>query len=107
MRSVLVVAALMTAGSAWAGVTEPEQRADDEFDVMNLLTREHLHDLNDELWNAYGQVTWIESFKLPFHAPYTNFNGSTNSLLPDFENSFTISATLYGGVKLWHGAEFY
>jgi hypothetical protein len=107
MRSVLVVAALMTTGRAWAGVTEPEKRADDAFDFMNLITREHLHDLDDELWNAYGQVSWIESFKLPFHAPYTNLDGSTNSLSTSFENSFTITATLYGGVTLWHGAEFY
>src|SRR5215475_5270559 len=108
MRSHLVVVALVVASTrAHAGVTEPEKRADDAFDFMNLLTRYHLHDLDDEDWNVYGQATWIQSFKLPFHAPYTNVGGSTNSLLPDFETSFTGTFTLYGGVKLWEGAEFY
>jgi hypothetical protein len=45
--------------------------------------------------------------KLPFHAPYTNLGGSSNSLLPDFETSFTGTFTIYGGVKLWHGGELY
>ncbi len=108
MRSVLVVLALLAAStSARGGVTEPEERADDEFDVMNLLARRHLHDLGDEDWNAYGQATWIETFKLPFHAAYTNAGGSSNSLGTDFETSFTGTATLYSGFRLWSGAEFY
>ena len=108
MRSVLVALALVaTTPRAHAGVVEPEERADDEFDIMNVLARRHLHDLADESWNAYGQVTWIETFKLPFHAPYTNAGGSSNSLSPDYENSFTGTATLYAGAKLWPGAELY
>ena len=107
MRSYLVVVALLASATARAGVTEPEERADDEFDVMNVLARHHLHDLDDEDWNAYGQATWIHTFKLPFHAPYTNANGSSNSLSPDFETSFTGTFTLYGGMRLWSGAELY
>src|SRR3974390_3371413 len=108
MRSCRVVLALLAAAPrARAGVVEPEERADDEFDVMNVLARRHQHDLNAETWNAYGQGTWIETLKLPFHAPYTDVGGSTNSLSPDLENSFTLSATLYGGVKLWPDAALY
>ena len=106
MRWAPLVVLFVTA-SVEAGVVEPEQRDDDEFDFMNVLARRHLHDLTDESWNAYGQVTWIQTFKLPFHAAYTNLDGSSNSLSPDYENSFTGTATIYAGAKLWPGAELY
>jgi high affinity Mn2+ porin len=57
----------------------------------------------EETWNAHGQFTYISSFKPSFPAAYTNLNGSTNSLSPDAEWSFTASATLLVGVKLWPG----
>jgi hypothetical protein len=74
---------------------------------MNLLTQHGLHDLSDESWNAYGQFTYISSWKLPFQAPYTNKNGSVNSLITDPERSFTGTFTLFFGLRLWHGAEAY
>jgi hypothetical protein len=77
------------------------------FDFMNLLSRFGLHDLDNERWNAYGQFTYITSFKVPFSAPYTNANGSIHSLSPDYERSFTGSFTLFFGVKLWRGGEIY
>lgn len=75
--------------------------------MMNVLSALGLHDIENESWNAYGQVTWISSLKLPFHAPYTNLNGGHMSLVPGFEHSFTGSATLYLGVRLWKGGEAY
>jgi hypothetical protein len=42
-----------------------------------------------------------------FPAAYTNLNGSTNSLLPGSERSFTGTATAYLGLKAWHGGEIY
>jgi hypothetical protein len=103
----LLLALLASTRLAHADGPEPSPRDDDEFDVMNALARHHLHDLSDERWNAYGQFTVINSLKLPFHAPYTNVGGSSNSLLPDLEDSFTITATIYAGVKLWSGGELY
>jgi len=47
------------------------------------------------------------SWKLPFKAPYTNANGSTNSLIPDPERSFTGTFSLFFGLKLWPYAELY
>lgn len=98
---------LLTAAQAAAQIARPTPRAEDAFDVMNLLKDLGLHDIDDETWNAYGQVTWISSLKLPFRAPYTNANGSNMSLVPEFEHSFTGSATLYLGVRLWKGGEAY
>jgi high affinity Mn2+ porin len=103
---------LVFATAALAKTTEPGPREDDAFDFMNLLTRHHLHDLEDERWNIYGQITWISSFKLPYHAAYTNPFGTNgcdhcNSLTTDFEHSFTGTATLWLGARLWRGAEAY
>ncbi len=75
--------------------------------LMKTLTREGLHNLDHEWWNAYGQFTYIYGWKQAFSAPYTNLNGSTNSLLPNPEQSFTGSATLYVGLKPWHNGEVY
>ena len=74
---------------------------------MKVLTDDGLHNIEDENWNAYGQFTYISSWKPSFSAAYTNLNGSINSLLPTAERSFTATVTLYLGVKLWKGAEAY
>lgn len=84
-------------------VAPPAQRVD----AMHLLAERGLHELDDERWNAYGQLTYISSWKLPFTAAYTNLGGSNNSLLPGPERSFTGTVTAYLGVKLWPGAEVY
>jgi high affinity Mn2+ porin len=86
-----------------ADATEP----DGDFDFMHLLARHGLHDLSPEHWNAYGQMTFIGSLKLPFSARYTNFGGSMNSLVPQLEESYTGTATLFVGLALWRGAELY
>lgn len=77
------------------------------FDFMKLLSCEAGHDLHDETLNAYGQLTYISSWKLPFAAKYTNAGGSPNSLSPDAERSFTGTATVYLGLRPWPGAELY
>lgn len=105
---VAVVAAPLGAPApAHAQASPPAGHEDIAFDFMNLLARHGLHDLENERWNAYGQFTYITSFKLPFSAPYTNANGSVNSLVPDYERSFTGTFTLFFGVRLWRGAELY
>jgi high affinity Mn2+ porin len=90
-----------------AQVGEAAPRPDEQFDFMNLLSHHGLHDIKDESWNAYGQVTYIQAYKAPFHADYTNAGGSTNSLLPTGETSFTGTFTLFLGAKLWPGAAAY
>ena len=84
-----------------------ETDLDDRVDVMHILTRYGLHDLKDERASAYGQITLIGSYKAPFSARYTGFGGAYNSLLPTAEGSWSATATLYLGLKLWSGAEAY
>jgi high affinity Mn2+ porin len=111
-----VVAAIgLAAGPARAEVAEPSGRADQAFDFMNLLSHHGLHDLGDEDWNAYGQMTDIWTQKFGFPAAYTNCqptsvtgcSGTGNSLLSTSELSFTETATFFLGFRLWPGAEAY
>ncbi|HEX8873622.1 MAG TPA: hypothetical protein VF780_03260, partial [Nitrosospira sp.] len=106
-KILLVCYLLFSVVPVHAGVTEPDPRGEDEFDFMNVLAKKGLHDLKDERWNAYGQFTYISSWKSGFPASYTNLNGSINSLLPGSERSFTGTATLYLGLKTWQGGEIY
>jgi len=98
---------LLVSESARAQAAPPAGHEEEAFDFMNLLSHHGLHNLDDESWNAYGQFTYISSWKLAFQAPYTNANGSINSLVPDAERSFTGTFTLFFGLRLWPGAEAY
>jgi high affinity Mn2+ porin len=104
---LLLASILLPSVPAAAQNGAPAPRPNDQFSFMQLLTDEGLHDIENESWNAYGQFTYISSWKPSFPAAYTNLNGSINSLLPTAERSFTGTATLYLGVKLWKGAEAY
>src|SRR5882672_6930253 len=72
LAGAVVLGVLFAVGSARAEVAEPSGRADQAFDFMNLLSHHRLHDLGDEDWNAYGQVTDIWTQKFGFPAKYTN-----------------------------------
>jgi high affinity Mn2+ porin len=104
---VAIIGVVLTTASARAEVAEPSGRADEAFDFMNLLSQHHLHDLNDEDWNAYGALTDIWTQKFGFHARYTNLDGSTNSLITRPELSFSETATIYLALRLWSGGEAY
>jgi high affinity Mn2+ porin len=106
-RSAYVLSALLCASTAAKGQTAPAPHEDEAFDLMNVLTQHGLHDIHDESWNLYGQYTYISVLKLPFHAPYTNANGSTASLSPSAERSYTGTFTLFLAARLWRGGEAY
>jgi hypothetical protein len=97
----VLVGFLLASSLASAQGGTPGPRPDNEFSFMQMLADNGLHDIENESWNAYGQFTYISSWKPSFDAPYTNLNGSINSLLPTAERSFTGTATLYLGVQLW------
>ncbi len=97
----------MAAGDLRAQDAAPAPLPDDQPSLMKELAKKGKHNIEDERWNAYGQFTYIYGSKKAFSTPYTNLNGSINSLLPTPEQSFTGSATLYAGAQLWKGAEVY
>jgi high affinity Mn2+ porin len=105
--ALLGASLFLSSPAAHAEVAEPSGRADEAFDFMNLLAHHGIHDIDDEAWNAYGQITDIYSLKLAFPAAYTNLNGSNHSLLPEQQFSFTETATAFVGLRLWPGAEAY
>jgi hypothetical protein len=104
---VLGLTLLLVQGPVWAESAEPDGREEDEFDFMNVLSDQGLHDLTDEIWNAYGQTTYIYQWQPAFKANYTNLNGTPNSLLPTPATSFTATATGFFGLKTWEGGEIY
>src|SRR5262249_49095679 len=104
---LLSVYILLLTLAAAAQNPKPASSSDEQFTFMKLLSEHHLHDLDHENWNLYGQFTYISHWKPPFPAKYTNLNGSINSLLPRSERSFTGTMTVYLGVRLWKGAEAY
>ena len=102
------MAFLLAPASVRAEVSEPAPRPDEQFDFMNLITHHGLHDIKDETWNAYGQFTYITSFHPQFSAAYTNLGnppGVGNSLVPNSEQSWTGTFTLFLGARLWPGAQ--
>jgi hypothetical protein len=103
----LAIGVLFAPARARAQAGPPAGHEEAAFDFMNLLSHHGLHNVDDESWNIYGQFTYISSWKRPFKAPYTNVNGSTNSLLPGAERSFTGTFSLFFGLKLWRGGEAY
>ncbi len=107
MRAWLPLAVLATClpGRAAALGTDPAEAPSANAGIRRFLSSPE--GAGDERWNVWGQVTYISSWKPSFPAAYTNLNGSPNSLLPDAERSFTATATLYLGVRLWTGAEAY
>ncbi|HEY0265096.1 MAG TPA: carbohydrate porin, partial [Granulicella sp.] len=90
-----------------SGATDEADDSEAQPSLMRLISRHTHHDLENERWNVYGQFTYISSWKQAFSAPYTNLNGSTNSLLPDAERSFTGSLTFYLAARIWKGGEVY
>jgi high affinity Mn2+ porin len=88
-------------------VKNADADADEPPTFMKWLSDRGLHNLENERWNAYGQITYIYGWKKAFYAPYTNADGSINSLLPTPEQSYTGTATLYLGARPWKGAEAY
>ncbi|MFA5982957.1 MAG: carbohydrate porin [Methylococcaceae bacterium] len=89
--------------------TSPVEETDEsgDFSIMQALSKQGWHDLNNERWNAYGQATYISSVKDAFPAAYSNLNGTPNSLSTKAERSFTATTTFYLGFKAWTGGEFY
>jgi hypothetical protein len=106
--AVLTLCALLSAPlRAGAEPTEPDAHGDAAFDVMNALARRGLHQLDDEAWNAYTQLTTIYNYKAGFAARYTNLGGSNHSLRPEGEGSYSLTLTLFAGLRPWRGAEFF
>ena len=107
--ALAVAAGLACAAQARAdaptAAAPPDEPA--KVDVMHVLAARGLHDFIEERVNAYGQITLIGNGKAPFAAKYTDFNGSSKSLLPGAEGSWTGTVTLFLAGKLWPGGEAY
>src|ERR1700712_2040410 len=59
--------------------------------------------VKQQRFNLHFQQTIITQYKPSFSAPYSGLN----SLSPKMETQSSITSTLYGGARLWKGAEAY
>lgn len=86
---------------------EPDEKdkakGDDKKDKDDKDKEEDKWKLLPEGWNFHAQTTIIPNFQPGFGAKYSG----PNSLGTVRDRQGTISADLYLGVPLWHGAEFY
>lgn len=57
----------------------------------------------EEAYNLHGQLTFVEQYHPGFNSPYRG----ANSLDPGGRGNETIDASLFAGVRVWRGLEFY
>jgi high affinity Mn2+ porin len=55
-----------------------------------------------DIWAFHGQTTFVNQYAFPFRAPYRGRNS-----LDSNAGRETWDVTLYGGLRLWSGAEFW
>lgn len=60
-------------------------------------------DAGPESWSLHGQATFTQQYHPGFTSPYMGMN----SLDPKSEGRETFDATLFAGLRLWHGGEAY
>ncbi|HEY4055497.1 MAG TPA: carbohydrate porin [Kofleriaceae bacterium] len=102
-RASLALVAILSS----TAVADPDPQDDAPPTAMGLLAAHGKHDLDNENWNAYAQMTYISLWKRPFDALYTDKDGAVNSLRPDAERSFTATFTVFLGLRLYKHLELY
>jgi high affinity Mn2+ porin len=72
--------------------------------LLNIIIAAFAQDTSKQArFNLHFQQTIITQYKPAFNAPYSG----QNSLSPNEETQSSITSTLFGGVRLWKGAEAY
>ena len=59
--------------------------------------------VESEQWSIHGQLTFVDQYHPGFKSPFRG----TNSLDPGSRGDETADVTLFAGVRLWNGGEFY
>ncbi len=107
LRLACLAVCAFSPGFARAQDAAPPTVGPEQPSLMKVLADHEKHNLENERWNAYGQFTYIYGAQSAFRAPYTNLNGSINSLTPRPDQSYTGSSTLYLGARLWKNGQAY
>jgi len=79
--------------------SSPEQSATTSADQADAAGK----DAKPQDWAFHAQSTFVYQYHPGFTSPYQG----TNSLTPAPQGKETFDLTLYGGVRLWKGAEFW
>ena len=96
---VLAFCCLVSAGAEELPATPPQRSTaapDARTDVAGK-------DQETQDWALHAQTTFVYQYHPSFPSPYEG----TNSLTPSAQGKETFDLTLYGGLRLWRGAEFW
>ena len=88
-------------GYARAATEEPQKIKPAEMTTSQVS--KSTEDAAPEGWTLHGQITNVTQGHPRFTSPYSG----TNSLIANGRTEETTDVTLYAGVRLWRGAEFW
>ena len=88
-------------GGVWAA--GEEQQKINPAEMTTSQVSNPAGDAASESWALHGQITNVTQRHPQFTSPYSG----TNSLIANGRTEETTDVTLYAGVRLWRGAEFW
>ena len=99
LAGVIVFCSLAAVAAVEVSATPPEQSATPSGERTDAAGK----DAKPQEWAFHAQTTFVYQYHPGFTSPYQG----TNSLTPSPQGKETFELTLYGGVRLWRGAEFW
>src|SRR6202163_555332 len=104
VRLVLITGALtslLPAGFGQQARADPSGAAPTHSPFANeALDASASQEIASERFAVHGQATFVEQVTAPFHAPYRGPNSLSSG-----QGAETFDMTLFGGARLWSGAE--
>jgi high affinity Mn2+ porin len=99
LAGVIGFCSLAAVAAEEVSATPPGQSATPSGERTDVAGR----DAKPQEWAFHAQTTFVYQYHPGFTSPYQG----TNSLTPSAQGKETFDLTLYGGVRLWRGAEFW
>ena len=94
---------LLSAGQGVAWAATEEQKKVQPAEMTTTQVSKSVDDAGTESWALHGQITNVTQGHPRFTSPYSG----ANSLIAHGRTEETTDVTLYAGVRLWRGAEFW
>lgn len=94
---------LLSLASGGVRAASEEQQKNQPAEMTTSQVSQSTDDVAPESWALHGQITNVTQRHPRFTSPYSG----TNSLIANGRTEETTDITLYAGVRLWRGAEFW
>jgi high affinity Mn2+ porin len=104
VKLIIVLFGLCSSFANGASGSASDDQESARASIASPLVPSSINDLSvPEMWAVHGQVTNVTQRHPQFTSPYSG----TNSLIANGRTEETTDVTLYAGVRLWRGAEFW